>query len=217
MFTKNQLVELFKGIVYYTNDHKTFFNIALVCKDFAQICKEYSPMKMNEYRRKIKFTYIDKTGYYLPNGLRHDIIFREEDGIDYCRVFYKGVYSIFNYKYCSKNHGKYVEIYKNDNKFYEYFLNNNNLSISVNDKSLITILHMESCLLCNHYHDFNISTPDAGDYYHIYFDCLTKKFHVNTKEKYISHMQRRIIKRNKIIRKVIDYSKMQAIEKVNLH
>ncbi len=61
------LKELARGVCYYINDPGTWINFALTCRYFASLCREYTPMKKNEFRITIR-QWMKK---YTQNEPRH--------------------------------------------------------------------------------------------------------------------------------------------------
>lgn len=44
----------FRGVCFYINDYSAWRNFALTCPYFAELCREYAPMKKNEFRVTIR-------------------------------------------------------------------------------------------------------------------------------------------------------------------
>ena len=86
MFTNGQLKELFRGIAWNINDHKTYRNFALTNSYAATACKEFSPHKKIEFTEVITilndYNQTNNMFLILPNGFVHgNIISNEEWGI----------------------------------------------------------------------------------------------------------------------------------------
>ncbi len=237
MFTRGQLNLLFRAVIYKIDCPKTFYNISLVCKDFAKLCHEYAPMKKKEFSVERNFYYygIPSKGMFLPNGNRH------ETGL-----YDNGIACVPKKNYLNYGDlGAYIEslYYKGGNKFEErvnklignkYFWtcivgNVENTDFKTLDISYSTEdisenrLTLTKCILCGGWHDIQYS-QNEGKIYRYMFDCLKRKMYkidfdtfsynsddfVHDEAKRIKNFYsivESIYKRNKIIKSVIRYAK----------
>ena len=70
----SQLKLLLKYLIYICDDPNTYLSLSLVNKYCAELAKYYSPMKMKEFCKEIKWkftrAFLEESGiaYVLPNG-----------------------------------------------------------------------------------------------------------------------------------------------------
>lgn len=216
MFTKNQLFELFNGVIYYTDNPKTFQAISLTCKDFAKLCHAYAPMKKNEYKRKIQHLGLEY--YVLPNGAVHQI--------------FDFTYNTGKLKTIEDNYQSYKFIYvKQQNPLENYSYNVNKLYDmgfwDVNGRQILRIINYNIvkhksvlicglrfflCPLCDKIHNFEFQIISRYNFdnikmFTISWNCLgALKIYKN--EIYESPFNNaKFIKRLKIAKSVILYAK----------
>lgn len=226
MFTKPQLIELFKGIVYFNNDHKTHRSIALTCKDFAKIAHEYMPMKKNEFR-KLKEYYRNQiyNGWFLPNGCRHEIVIKNHPPTCAVTVYNSG----FSKDLMYIKEGSYIDINSSVlhmliNKTY-YIINTKISYVEGINYKYNFYLKFYFCGLCNALHGLDIVTnkkcnKNEHNLFVYYYDCVIKTIYSKTYKKYqyhdyiaFSNVISKIKKRNKIIKSVIKYAKNKNKQK----
>lgn len=191
---KTELYELFRCIIWHTDDPMVFMSIALTCKTLAKLCHEYSPYKKNKFCKEIvagKYKY-----KILPNGAAHCIMLDKFHNIVYNTGLCK-----FNCLYVSSLGSNDLETYKLNNydisRIYKIFRGNFEFDLTVSDSSVLlnksrigdawhaVKLKFYTCDLCNRIHMFKyekifygMGGSDTVDSIYFTCNCLGKNLNI---------------------------------------
>ncbi len=217
----NILKELCRGVCYYINDPKTWVNFALTCRYFASLCREYTPMKKNEFRITIrvwmrKFT--DKEPRYihiflplhfdiplvLPNGMLHGsyksgVDGNNDDDDGYIFTVNTGkILSAYNCKHYFSFMMIRSEKHVNTLRFIKHIIVlSGNSQLQYCNLHLNHYVHATKCFFCKKYHTFLLSS--SGICYHR--NCLETTYKITRINMMIQW------RRLQIARSIIEYAK----------
>lgn len=223
-FPNYLLVELGRGVCYYIDNPTTFRNFALSCKSFWSACKEYTPMKKNQFRITInqwvkKFTNREPkhtnmhfpakfdVPLVLPNGLLHGKVVTDANDFtnrDFRRIFFVNSGKIVFMK--DRISRRRIVI----SNCYFYFIKHVVISVGSNyrafcDLSKHNFISSLICPLCSKFHDFIVD----GTSFCYSRNCTDNVFKIKT----YSHDR---LKRLKIASKVISYAKELSNQQSNI-
>ena len=216
----SQLKLLLKNLIYICDDSNTYLSLSLVNKYCEELTKYYSPMKMREFCKEIKWKLVyvvsgeTGTAYVLPNGrvLKSIVIKGEDTQLDYPLDYFHctNIFDIKNYMsiYISESNlrGYYVD---NIRKHYEYFYNGKlyssedkhfTIKFVIGPKAGKCEFSSRRCCHCKKFHDFTVII-DTYKFFSIFRHCGLKTV------KYLYYNVGDHLKRRKVIHAVIQYAR----------
>ena len=213
---------LLRYLVYSCDDSKTYIALSLVNRYCAELAKYYSPLKMREFCKEIKWKFTRGEGeigtaYVLPNGriLKMGTILGKDERENYPSSYSKiaihfdiknSTSAYISEDYISENLRYYVDI---NGKHCEYFYNNKLYSIEDNYFTIKFVagpkagkceFSCKRCRHCKHFHDFTVII-DIYKFYNIFRHCGVKS------AKYLYYDVKHHLKRRKVIHAVIQYAR----------